>query len=144
MLGHAALVQPLLLCQYRLHCARDFHLLGRLLGLLKEVLKQYSHHLNDGDGQGDNADRALRGPCCVSTGCEWLSSPDCAALGGTWLGEDGDCDNCPTGKWSEERATFCKIVTNCAPGKFVVANATGASDRNCSECAAGEKQTLQN
>ena len=28
---------------------------------------------------------------------EWLSSADCAALGGTWLGEDGDCDNCPTG-----------------------------------------------
>ena len=52
---------------------------------------------SDGDGQGDNADRALRGPCCVSTGCEWLSSADCAALGGTWLGEDEDCDNCPTG-----------------------------------------------
>ena len=34
------------------------------------------------------------GACCVSTGCESLSSDDCIALGGTWLGEGGSCDDC--------------------------------------------------
>ena len=33
--------------------------------------------------------------CCVSSGCVALSSDDCTAMGGNWLGEDVSCDDCP-------------------------------------------------
>ena len=52
---------------------------------------------SDGDGLGDNADSAPRGPCCVNTGCVFTNETQCAALGGTWLGEDADCKDCPPG-----------------------------------------------
>jgi len=35
------------------------------------------------------------GACCVSSGCVANSNDDCTALGGTWLGEGGSCDDCP-------------------------------------------------
>jgi predicted outer membrane repeat protein len=35
------------------------------------------------------------GACCVSSGCVANSNDDCMALGGTWLGEGGSCDDCP-------------------------------------------------
>ena len=34
------------------------------------------------------------GACCVSSGCQPLADDDCTALGGTWLGEGGSCDDC--------------------------------------------------
>jgi hypothetical protein len=34
------------------------------------------------------------GPCCL-LGCTATSEVDCLALGGTWLGEGGSCDDCP-------------------------------------------------
>ena len=49
----------------------------------------------DGDGIGDNEDTAPHGPCCVGTGCHNTAASACASLGGTWLGEDGSCDDCP-------------------------------------------------
>ena len=35
------------------------------------------------------------GACCVSSGCVALTSDDCTALGGNWLGEGSSCDDCP-------------------------------------------------
>ncbi len=35
------------------------------------------------------------GACCVSSGCVATTNDDCTALGGTWLGEGGSCDDCP-------------------------------------------------
>jgi len=35
------------------------------------------------------------GACCVSSGCHALTEDACAGMGGTWLGEDASCDDCP-------------------------------------------------
>ena len=44
---------------------------------------------------GRNADPAEpTGACCVSSGCVATTDDDCTALGGTWHGEDGLCENC--------------------------------------------------
>ena len=50
---------------------------------------------SDGDGMGDNEDLASVGACCVSSGCHQIAGYTCTALGGTWLGEGGSCDDCP-------------------------------------------------
>jgi hypothetical protein len=50
---------------------------------------------SDGDGMGDNEDLASVGACCVSSGCHQIAEYTCTALGGTWLGEGGSCDDCP-------------------------------------------------
>jgi parallel beta-helix repeat protein/predicted outer membrane repeat protein len=51
---------------------------------------------SDGDGVGDNEDTAPRGPCCVGTGCMTITQARCDEGSGTWLGEGGSCDDCPT------------------------------------------------
>jgi parallel beta-helix repeat protein len=51
---------------------------------------------SDGDGVGDNEDTAPRGPCCVDTGCMTITQVRCDEGSGTWLGEGGSCDDCPT------------------------------------------------
>ncbi|MCH2143399.1 MAG: right-handed parallel beta-helix repeat-containing protein [Phycisphaerales bacterium] len=38
---------------------------------------------------------SLSASCCVSSGCVALTSDDCTALGGNWLGEGSSCDDCP-------------------------------------------------
>jgi predicted outer membrane repeat protein len=48
---------------------------------------------SDGDGVGDNEDNTFGG-CCVTNGCIPTNDPDCTALGGSWLGEDENCENC--------------------------------------------------
>lgn len=49
----------------------------------------------DGDGIGDNEDTAPRGACCVHTYCHQTTANSCAGFGGTWLGVDGVCEDCP-------------------------------------------------
>ena len=44
---------------------------------------------------GDNEDLAIVGACCTSGGCHQIADYTCTALGGTWLGEGGSCDDCP-------------------------------------------------
>ncbi|MCH2154033.1 MAG: hypothetical protein MK089_11900, partial [Phycisphaerales bacterium] len=35
------------------------------------------------------------GACCVTSGCDVMAEVMCTNLGGTWLGADGSCDDCP-------------------------------------------------
>ena len=49
----------------------------------------------DGDGIGDNEDTAPRGACCVHTYCHQTTANSYAGFGGTWLGVDGVCEDCP-------------------------------------------------
>ena len=35
------------------------------------------------------------GACCVTSGCTALYETQCAEMGGTWLGDDASCDDCP-------------------------------------------------
>ena len=39
-------------------------------------------------------DDLLAGACCVTSGCSAITETECTELGGTWLGEDGSCDDC--------------------------------------------------
>jgi hypothetical protein len=43
---------------------------------------------------GSTAPAEPTGACCVTSGCIATTDDDCTALGGTWLGEGGTCDNC--------------------------------------------------
>lgn len=38
---------------------------------------------------------SLSAACCVSSGCVALTSDDCTAMGGNWLGANAACDACP-------------------------------------------------
>ena len=41
----------------------------------------------------DDTPVEIDGACCVTSGCELLTSEQCANLGGTWT-EAGSCDDC--------------------------------------------------
>ena len=44
----------------------------------------------------DDGCYSTEGACCVSTGCALMEEPMCSDLGGNWLGECGNCDDCTT------------------------------------------------
>jgi hypothetical protein len=49
------------------------------------------------------------GACCGSGGCEMLSATECAAAGGSWIGEGVPCDPDPCGPVPVERTSWGRV-----------------------------------